>query len=69
MSIPNPTDQDDLQARIHREMLDNADEELEMEFTTADWVAYALSSASPLSGKPLIAVSTLRSCCVSKANW
>jgi polyphosphate kinase len=32
MSIPNPTDQDDLQARIHREMLDNADEELEMEF-------------------------------------
>ena len=31
MSIPNPTDQAGLQARIHREMLDNADEQLEME--------------------------------------
>ena len=31
MSTPISTDQDVLQARIHREMLDNADEELEME--------------------------------------
>jgi polyphosphate kinase 2 len=31
MSTSNPTDPDGLQARIYREMLDNADEELEME--------------------------------------
>jgi polyphosphate kinase len=31
MSTPNPTDPDGLQGRIHREMMDSVDEELEME--------------------------------------
>ena len=67
MNKSDPVSRDALQERIHREMMDNLDEELELELDDSRLGRLRTEIGEPALEEPGISIS--RSCCVSRVSW
>ena len=69
MNKSDPVSRDPLQDRIHREMMDNFDEELEMELDDSRFGRLRTEIGEPAAGEPLDRHFYFGSCCVSRESW